>query len=84
MIHPITDAFNNYNIGTNFGEFLMNPLIEGLKKIQNESLYANDLIISQYLLGKFLRLIIKIIMKIFKKKLLSLKIDTILSLKFLF
>jgi hypothetical protein len=37
MISPITDAFNNYDIHTDLYEFLVNPLIEGLNKIKNES-----------------------------------------------
>jgi hypothetical protein len=42
MIHPITDAFNNYEIGSNFDEFLLIPLIEGLHEIKNDSKCGED------------------------------------------
>jgi hypothetical protein len=37
IIFPITDAFNNYELHTDLHGFLVNPLIEGLNKIKNES-----------------------------------------------
>ncbi len=37
MISPITDAFNNYTVGSDFDEFLLNPLIDGLKTVKNKS-----------------------------------------------
>jgi hypothetical protein len=40
IIFPITDAFNNYEIHTDLYEFLVNPLIECLNKIKNESKYS--------------------------------------------
>jgi uncharacterized metal-binding protein len=43
IINPITDAFNNYEIGKDLNEFLVNPLIDRLKNIRNESKCANTL-----------------------------------------
>ncbi len=37
MISPITDAFNNYEIGTDLEKFLLIPLEEGLKQVEEKS-----------------------------------------------
>ncbi len=37
MILPITDAFNDYQLGTDYDEFLIKPLMKGLQNISNKS-----------------------------------------------